>query len=470
MSEHTIRISYRDYQHLVSHLFPEGVLDEQGAFMLAGQVATPRYKALLVREVFLALPEHVLSQSGGFIEFHPDFVAMIIKQARLKRLSLIEVHSHPFSTSTVGFSGIDNHWQKPLFSRILQRVPGMDQCALVFGRDSFTGRIWLSGGDIVPMKSIKVLGSSIQEYLASAHIPSLDETISDTYSRQVLALGEEGQVRIQRVTVGVVGVGGTGSHVIQQLAHLGVRNFILVDNDVVERSNRSRIVGSRPDDSLGSLTKVKVMERLIKEVNPEAEVLALQKSVDMLDAINALRDADVVFGCTDNLASRGILNAFAYQFLIPVIDTGVEVQPTTTGIIRAVGGRISLLLPDNPCLRCQGLLNPDKVNRELENEQHLSYLGKERVPSPSVISFNGVVSSLAVTEFLQLFTDFAQRDDQRIFWMYDGMKGRVRAIPLDETERCPTCWRFLGLGDRANPNDWLYESSTNTGGIYGEAN
>lgn len=467
MNEYAIRIGYREHQHLVNHLFPEGKSYEQGAFMLAGQVSTPKYKALLVREVILALPEHLLSQSGAGIQFHPDFVAMVIKRARLERFSIVEIHSHPFSTSHVGFSGIDNHWQKPLFTRILERVPGRDHCALVFGRNSFSGRIWLSSGETVPLDSIRVLGPSIEEYVASTSMRHLDQAISDAYSRQVLALGMEGQQRIQRVTVGVVGVGGTGSHIVQQLAHLGVKNFILIDDDRIEESNRSRIVGSRVNDSLSSLPKVKVMERLVKEISPEAEVVALQESIDSVDAIRALRDAYVVFGCTDNLASRGIMNVFAYQFLIPVIDTGVEVQPTSTGIIRSVSGRITLLVPGNPCLRCQGFLGPDKVKDELENGQHLSYLGKEKIPSPSVISFNGVVSSLAVTEFLQLVTGFAHRDDQRMFWVYDGMKGKVHTIGIDGGERCPTCRRFLGLGDQANPNDWLYESSISTGGMYG---
>ena len=67
--------------------------------------------------------------------------------------------------------------------------------------------------------------------------------IRDDHARQVLAWGDDGQHSLANSTVGVVGCGGTGSHVALQLAHLGVGRLVLVDHDVVEQSNLSRLVG-----------------------------------------------------------------------------------------------------------------------------------------------------------------------------------------------------------------------------------
>jgi molybdopterin/thiamine biosynthesis adenylyltransferase len=55
-----------------------------------------------------------------------------------------------------------------------------------------------------------------------------------------------------------------------------VRNFILVDDDYVEESNLSRIVGSRPEDSIKRKMKVEVMERLGKEIHPILKFAALK--------------------------------------------------------------------------------------------------------------------------------------------------------------------------------------------------
>lgn len=457
MNEYGIRISQTHYERLIDHLFPPSGAAEQGTFMLAGSMVLPQGKTFLVREVIPATLEHIVSQSGGHIEFNPDFVAMIIKRARMERLSVLDAHTHPFSSRWADFSGVDNYWEPQLFDKIKQRVSGIDHAALVFGRGVFQGRVRSASGEIMPINSIRVVGQAIAEHYPARPAESKQEPVDETYSRQVLALSIEGQRKIKQVTVGVVGVGGTGSHVVQQLAHLGVSNFILVDADLIEESNRSRVVGSQPADATGSRTKVTVVKRLVKVINRDAQVLCIEKMIEDMEAISVLRNADVVFCCTDDLASRGILNAFAYQYLIPVIDMGVQVQPDKRGAIRRVSGRITVLLPDGACLRCLGIIDPEKVTTEIEDGQRLSYLGTEQAPSPAVISLNGVVASLAVTEFLQLVTDFARRQGERVYWLYDGLKGVVRRVSMGRGLACSTCRRFLAVGGRANPNDWLYE-------------
>lgn len=425
--------------------------------MLAGSMVLPKRRTFLVREVIPATPEHIVSQSGGHIEFDSDFVAMVIKRARMERLSVIDTHTHPFSTRWTGFSGVDNYWEPRLFDKIRQRVPGIDHAALVLGPRTFAGRVWSAGGEIMPISWIRVVGQAIVEHYPVQPTENRQQLIDEKYSRQVLALSIEGQWKIQRVTVGVVGVGGTGSHVVQQLAHLGVSKFVLVDADLIEESNLSRVVGAHPIDSTVLRPKVIVMKQLIKRINRDSQVICVNKMIDSTEAIATLRNADIVFCCTDNLASRGILNAFAYQYLVPVIDMGVQVQTDDKGTIRKVAGRVTILLPDGACLRCLDILDPEKVRCEIEEGQRLGYLGAEEVPSPAVISLNGVVASLAVTEFLQLVTNFARCKGERMYWMYDGLKGLVHGISMGQGLTCVTCQRFLGLGDNANPSDWLYE-------------
>ena len=68
------------------------------------------------------------------------------------------------------------------------------------------------------------------------------------FDRQRLALGEHGQQILRRLHVGVCGAGGTGSVTFVQLVHLGVGEITVIDGDIVESSNVSRIIGATTSD------------------------------------------------------------------------------------------------------------------------------------------------------------------------------------------------------------------------------
>src|SRR5205823_6090036 len=89
--------------------------------------------------------------------------------------------------------------------------------------------------------------------------------VSDTVARQVLAWGNTGQNRLTTAHAAVVGAGGTGSQVALQLAHLGIGRLTLIDFDLVERSNLSRLLGSTPADV--GRSKVDVLASAVRRVN-----------------------------------------------------------------------------------------------------------------------------------------------------------------------------------------------------------
>jgi len=64
------------------------------------------------------------------------------------------------------------------------------------------------------------------------------------YDRQSF-LGSDSQIKIEACTIGVVGLGGGGSHIVQQLAHIGFQNYVLYDVDVVQETNLNRLIGAR---------------------------------------------------------------------------------------------------------------------------------------------------------------------------------------------------------------------------------
>ncbi|MFN8052786.1 MAG: ThiF family adenylyltransferase [Acidimicrobiales bacterium] len=125
------------------------------------------------------------------------------------------------------------------------------------------------------------------------------------HDRDIRALGEAGARALASLRVGVVGVGGTGSAVVEMPAWLGVRDFVLVDPDNLERSNLSRVFGSSPTD-VGD-AKVTVAAAAIRRIAPDARVRSVKGSVVDRVATLELADRDVVFGCTDDHLGRLVL-------------------------------------------------------------------------------------------------------------------------------------------------------------------
>jgi len=418
---------------------------EEGSFFLCGVSNSKDILNILVREVIPIPTDGYMEKGAAYLKIDPDFMMPIIKRARLQKLSVISAHSHPFSGNSVSFSSIDDYGDDLLMPKIQQRVPNRPHATMVFGRSSVDARIWEVGrNESEPADLIKVVGHTTREILPTSSPSPFDIQLSQIHNRQILAFGETGQKRIQRTKVAIVGLGGTGSQVFQQLVHLGVRSFVLVDDDYVEESNRSRIVGSRIIDSLRQKPKVKVMERFGRGINPDIKMHLLRKPINDLSAALKLRDTDVIFCCTDNLSSRLVLNRLAFQYLIPLIDVGIDIQASEHGGIRTAGGRVMVILPDGPCLACLGIITPEGLQRESTNS---GYVSGQRVPSPSVISLNGVVASLAVTEFIDLLTEFERRKDHATYQVYDILKGVVWREKLSQTTSCTICKEVKALGD-----------------------
>ena len=91
--------------------------------------------------------------------------------------------------------------------------------------------------------------------------------MNDRFDRQVRFFGLEGQERLAAAHVAVVGVGGLGSHVVQQLAFLGVGTILLIDAQELDLTNRNRLVSTREDDSIPGTSKVDIAERTAKAID-----------------------------------------------------------------------------------------------------------------------------------------------------------------------------------------------------------
>lgn len=356
------------------------------------------------------------------------FVVEIANRARRDGLSIVLVHTHPWAESDPVFSKEDDRGEAQLASYFARRAADLEHLALVVGPNGCRARI-LGDTKEVPVWDVGA------DLVLRTRFPQGHADIS-AHDRQVRAFGAPGQQLLRSLRVGVIGAGGTGSVLLQQLAYLGVQDFTIVDPDTVEITNLNRLVGAGPGDV--GRPKAEVAARTIGHINPQARVRPLERDVVDADVPPQLAALDFLFICTDSHASRAVVSQLAYQYLVPAIDMGVSITVGLEGVSH-ITGRVQMLAPGLPCLTCTGALDGEQIRREMLSPMQRAadpYVHGVHEPQPAVISINSTMSSLAVTMFLGAVTPV--RAGAR-FQMYDGVRGTVRLTTARRTDTCIVC-------------------------------
>ncbi|OHB36400.1 ThiF family adenylyltransferase [Phenylobacterium sp.] len=253
-------------------------------------------------------------------------------------------------------------------------------------------------------------------------------------------LGAKSDERLDAATVGLVGLGGGNSHVAQQLAHLGIGGFVLLDDDVITLTNLNRLVGGTLDDVLAKRPKVEIAARVIGAVNPKARIIMRQAKWQEVGDL--LKGCDVIVGGVDHIGSKDELEAFCRRFMIPYIDMGMDVTALPDTWESLVSGQVVLSTPGEPCLRCLQLVTEERLKVEA---QRYGAAGSR----PQVVWPNGVLASTAVGLVVQLITPWMRDPPRSAYFAYDANLGTV--TPSDRLSRrrgkpCPH-YRAKAVGD-----------------------
>lgn len=224
------------------------------------------------------------------------------------------------------------------------------------------------------------------------------------FDRNEQLFGSEGQRTIRKQHVAIIGAGGLGSHVLQQLAYLGVGAVTVIDGETLDESNKNRYVTARHQDPNHGLRKVAAACRLVQEIDPDIVATAMATDFPDREGLNALATADCVFGCVDDDKVRFIINEAAAYYNRMYIDLASEVL---LGKPLRYGGRVFVSKAGSGCLVCRDLLDSAEVatgfqtSTQQADRDALYGVSTVTAPSgPSVISINAVVASLGVTEYM----------------------------------------------------------------------
>ena len=269
---------------------------------------------------------------------------------------------------------------------------------------------------------------------------------NEKYSRHQLIPGWN-QNLLPDLNLAVIGAGGIGSLIIQNLACLGVgerRGFLsIIDPDVIEKSNLPRIPYAMEQD-VGQ-PKVKTALKYILSKNPRIKVIAMQKSIQDEKAQNLLKQAHCILGAVDSEGARKILSEISHHCLIPYIDTGSEIFPMQDSYDAL--GQVRVMLPRRGCLFCIDGIDSSRAARDLtpkeilQEQERAGYVhGTSKSPAPSVIHLNGVIANLAISQFIKLI--FGENLESQKMIIYNQQKMSLLSASFKRDDNCPLCGEY----------------------------
>lgn len=228
------------------------------------------------------------------------------------------------------------------------------------------------------------------------------------YERQLLMkqIGNEGQDKLTRSTVVVVGCGGLGSLVLTYLACAGIGRLAFIDFDVVSETNLNRqFLHSEKDIGMPKALSAK---EWLQTINSEIELIAIQENLTKENIDRLIDTADVVVDCVDNIETRILLGRECLRRNIPLIEGGVQ----------GFYGWIMSIRPESACLECIGYEN-----------------AKVETPVPIIGTTAGVVGSLQANECIKIILDI----EGTLFGtmlQYDGITASLDRIEVQKNDSC----------------------------------
>lgn len=410
---------------------------------------------LMIKDVLPVEPAEITSSDDRHISWKTErFVALLAEAERAGHQVGI-AHSHP--GGPVGFSSQDDHNESKL-ARLAQNRNGEDSLMvslLLCGSGEFLGRVWTSPDHAIDLEVIR----SVSQNWIFHRRDDAGQLDDPAMNRQGLALGASFNRTMKSLRVGVVGAGGTGSPLLQQLARMGVGHLAIFDPDHVELSNLNRLYGATDGDAADAAMKADVARREVTRMGLGTQVATFEDWIGAHTCRDALKSMDVIFGCTDDHDGRVLLNRLAYYYLIPVIDLGLALRVADRGGERVLegDGRVTVLEPGASCLICRRIVNPtvaaeEALRRndpaEFDRRKAEAYVRGEGNPAPAVVSFTTSVATMAIEELIQRLQQFRGRAG--------AIANRVRKFGQVEDFRpgaarqpCRVCNtpRIVGAGD-----------------------
>ncbi len=249
---------------------------------------------------------------------------------------------------------------------------------------------------------------------------TISESQLERYARNIILdeVGEEGQEKLLRAKVLVVGAGGLGAPVLLYLAAAGVGTLGVVDDDAVDLTNLQRQI-VHATDRIG-MAKVESAERALHGLNPEVRVVPLKERLDAANVLAVIGGYDLVVDGSDNFRTRYLLNDACYFARVPLVSAALLRFDGQLSIFKAY------LEGDHPCYRC---VFPEAPPADLVPRcEEAGILG----------AVAGAVGSLQAVETLKELLGLGESLSGHLL-IYDGLNASFRKLKLHRDPACALC-------------------------------
>jgi len=236
-------------------------------------------------------------------------------------------------------------------------------------------------------------------------------TFNKRYKKQELVLGKEGQKKLAKAAVAIVGLGALGSNCVELLVRAGVGKLILIDRDVISLDNLQR-QHLYDENDIGK-AKAIVCEQKLRKINGSIDIIGKLADITWKNIHEILKNIDCIIDCTDNLFTRMLLNDFCVKNDVPLIHGAVV---SSKGSLYVVSGK------EKACLAC---IYSDKINHET-------------CDSTGVLNTaSSIVSSLQANECIKLIWD--KHPVEPDFLRIDLLRNSFERFGVKKNKNCFVC-------------------------------
>lgn len=236
------------------------------------------------------------------------------------------------------------------------------------------------------------------------------------YSRQVIMkeLGIQGQKKLSKAKIAIVGAGGLGTVSSLYLALAGVGNLRLIDQDTVETANLHRQI--LYTTSVLHYPKAEVAAKRLKKTNPLIKTEAITENLNSRNAEQLLKGTDCVVDGLDNMSTRYVINRACTKLNLPYIF----------GAAIGLEGNLSVFqTPETPCLEC---IMPNLTDTELETCNTRGVIG----------TTPGIIGTMQAVEAVKVVTGLGTPLKGKLM-VCDFSDMSFATIDIAKRTHCPAC-------------------------------
>lgn len=426
---------------------------EVAGVLLARRVEMGGDVRLLARSLHWVCAEAYIEQAATHMLIRSEGYVPALGYAEVDGAVPIWFHTHPGSKGVPLPSPWDRKVDEDIADLFRLRSGSEFYGTLIAsprGKDfAFTGTLQSQSGKVTAIDRVWAVG---ERWGLTRALTSESLTPLEIFDRNVRAFGPAIQTIVGDIRIAIVGAGGTGSAVAEQLVRLGVRHLLLVDADELSASNVTRVYGSTPADV--GRQKVDVLRSHLLAIAPDLDCQVLPEMGTLRHVAQALASVDLVFGCTDDNAGRLVLSRLSTYFLLPVIDMGVLLSSDANGVLSGIDGRVTTLSPGYACLVCRDRIDMARASAELKTPEERKRLFDEGYApalgqtEPAVVAFTTAVAAAAVNELLDRLIGYGPMDrpSETLLRLHDREISTNRATPRD-AHYCHANQGKWGAGD-----------------------